>query len=255
MKYVDIFNLTNKNAIITGGANGIGREMCKALAHAGANIIILDINNIAANETIEQLPAPGNHLFIETDITNEEQIITAIAKIEQLYHTIDILMNNAGICQRVSTEDMTKDEWEKTFDVNVTSMFLMSKHVLKVMKKQGGGSIINTASMAGIVSLTYAQSAYNASKGAVISLTKSLAQEWAHHNIRVNAIAPGFIQSSMTQPMFENGGPLSYVLDLVPMRRLGKAEELNGIVILLASGASSFITGAVIPVDGGYTMV
>lgn len=255
MNNINLFNLTDKKAIVTGGANGIGRQMCFALANQGSTIAILDIDEGEAKNTIDHLPNPEKHLYINTDITNPEQVNTAVNEIYKKFNSIDILLNNAGICQRVDTSNMSKEDWNKTFEINVTGMFLVSKFVFEVMKKQKRGSIINVASMAGIISLTYAQSAYNASKAAVIQLTKSLAQEWITHGIRVNAIAPGFIKSDMTKPMFEGDGPLSHVLDQVPMKRLGAAEELSGPIILLSSDASSFMTGTTISVDGGYTMI
>lgn len=255
MSYLDLFNLTGKTALVTGGAKGLGKEISRALSDAGANVVIADIDKDGATLAVNDLSPQGSHLGLQVDITNELEVIDMTNAIIEKYQTVDILVNNAGICQRIETENMSLEDWKKTFDVNVNAMFLVSKYVAKYMKKSGGGCIINVASMTGIVSLTYSQSAYNASKGAVITLTKSLAQEWAENNIRVNAIAPGFIQTDMTKPMFENEGPLSHVLDLVPMKRVGFPRELGGTVILLASEASSFTTGSIISIDGGYTAI
>lgn len=255
MSYLNLFNLTGKTALVTGGAKGLGKEISRALSDAGANVVIADLDKSGATLAVGELSPQGNHLGIQVDITNESEVINMINIVTEEYKYIDILVNNAGICQRIETTEMSLEDWKKTFDVNVNAMFLVSKYTAKCMMKNGGGSIINLASMAGIVSLTYSQSAYNASKGAVISLTKSLAQEWAHENIRVNAIAPGFIQTDMTKPMFENEGPLAHVLNLVPMKRVGLPQELGGTVILLASEASSFTTGSIITIDGGYTAI
>nr|WP_263324682.1 SDR family NAD(P)-dependent oxidoreductase [Neobacillus sp. Marseille-Q6967] len=255
MDFLESFKLVGKNALVTGGAKGLGKSLSKALSDAGANVIIVDVDEEEAKQTIKELSANGEHLALKADITNEKEVSDAIKIIIEKYKHISILVNNAGICQRIETENMSLEDWKRTFDINVNAMFLVSKYVYPNMRDNGGGSIINIASMAGLVSLTYSQSAYNASKGAVVMLTKSLAQEWVGDNIRVNAIAPGFMETDMTKPMFENDGPLSFVLDLVPMKRVGLPHELGGTVILLASEASSFITGTVISIDGGYTII
>lgn len=255
MNILDQFRLKGKTTVVTGGAKGLGASFSKILSEAGANVVIIDVEEQLAHDTVNSLSHDGDHLALKADLTNEFEVETAFEKIRDKYGSLNVLINNAGICQRINTLDMSLEDWKKTFDVNVNSMFIVSKSAAEIMKSNGGGSIVNIASMAGIVSLTYSQSAYNASKGAVIMLTKSLAQEWVDYSIRVNAIAPGFMETDMTKPMFEGEGPLSHVLDQVPMKRLGNPQELGGTVLLLASNASSFVTGAVIPVDGGYTMI
>ncbi|MFZ7945930.1 SDR family NAD(P)-dependent oxidoreductase [Neobacillus sp. 19] len=255
LNILDRFKLDGKTALVTGGAKGLGKSISKALSDAGANVVIIDIDEVEAKKAIEELSRSGDHFALKADITNEYEVKDAIATIIEKYKQINILVNNAGICQRIESENMSLEDWKKTFDINVNAMFLVSKYVYPTMRDNGGGSIINMASKAGIISLTYPQSAYNASKGAVIMLTKSLAQEWVGDNIRVNAIAPGFMQTDMTKPMFENDGPLSFVVDLVPMKRVGFPHELGGAIVLLASEASSFTTGSIISIDGGYTMV
>lgn len=255
LKILDSFKLEGKTALVTGGAKGLGKSISKALSDAGANVVIIDIDEVEAKKAKEELSTSGDHLALKADTTNEQEVKDAIATIIEKYKHINVLVNNAGICQRIETKNMSLEDWKKTFDININAMFLVSKYVYPNMRDNGGGSMINIASMAGIVSLTYSQSAYNASKGAVIMLTKSLAQEWVGDSIRVNAIAPGFMQTDMTKPMFENDGPLSFVLDIVPMKRVGLPHELGGTIVLLASEASTFITGSVISIDGGYTMV
>src|SRR5699024_11578248 len=151
-------------------------------------------------------------------------------------------------------EDMSLDDWKKTMDVNVNGLFLVSKYVGKKMMENKTGSIINMASMSSFIANTEAQCAYNASKAAVAMMTKCMASEWVDHNIRVNAIAPGYMETEMTRPIFEPGGEWAHVLELVPMKRFGKPYELGGLAIYLVLDASTFATGSVFQVDGGYTI-
>ncbi|MFC7394034.1 SDR family NAD(P)-dependent oxidoreductase [Scopulibacillus cellulosilyticus] len=256
MDYKKIFDLTGKTAIVTGGAVGLGREMAEAIAQFGSNIVVVDIQGEAAEKAAQELKETYNvkTLGIEVDVTREDHVQQMIQQAVSKFNTIDILLNNAGICQKIDALDQDYNDWKKTIDVNINGVFLVAKYVGEVMKENGGGSIINTASMSGIIANRESQTAYNSSKAAVAMMTKSLASEWVNDNIRVNAIAPGYMKTEMARPLFEEDGELKWVLDLVPMKRLGEPYELGGTIVLLASDASSFTTGSVFVIDGGYTI-
>lgn len=257
MGILDKFKLNNQVAIVTGGAIGLGKAIAMAVAEAGANIVIADINLEAANKTAKEIEAKigVQTLAVKVDVTNDEEVDSMVTTIMDKFDRIDILFNNAGIGQHIKIEDMQYSTWKKIMDVNINSMFLVSNAVGKVMRKQKRGSIINTSSMSGmIVNSPQPQAAYNTSKGAVIMFTKSLAVEWAEHGIRVNTIAPGYMKTELTRPYFEeNGSMVKKWVELTPMKRPGTPEELGGIAVYLASEASSFATGSVFTIDGGYT--
>lgn len=254
--YKKLFDLSKKAAIVTGGSTGLGKEMANALSQVGANIVIADINLELAEKTAKEIGELNNvkTLAIKTDVTNEDQVKNMVDLTVEKFGKVDILINNAGICQKINAEEQSLADWKKTMDVNVNGVFLCSKYVGLDMMKQNGGSIINIASMSSFIANTEAQCAYNASKAAVINITRCLASEWVKFNIRVNAIGPGYMKTAMTKPIFAEGGELAHVLDLVPMKRLGEPYELGGAVILLASDASSFTTGSTFVIDGGYTI-
>ena len=255
MDYQKLFSLEGKTALITGGARGLGKAMGEALAQAGANIVIADVEAESAEKAAEELASFGTKtLGLEVDVTNEEQVQKAIERIVSDFSELNVVINNAGICQKISVEEQSLEDWKKTMDVNVNGVFLVSKYAGKQMKAQGGGSIINMASMSSFIANTEAQCAYNASKAAVAMMTKCMASEWVNDKIRVNAIAPGYMKTDMTKPIFAPGGELAHVLDMVPMNRLGEPHELGGLAIYLASEASSFVTGSSFIVDGGYTI-
>jgi NAD(P)-dependent dehydrogenase (short-subunit alcohol dehydrogenase family) len=255
MDYQKLFSLEGKTALITGGARGLGKAMAEALAQVGANIVIADMEAASAEKAADELATFGTKtLGLEVDVTNEAQVHKAIDRVVSDFKELNIVINNAGICQKIKVENQSLEDWKKTMDVNVNGVFLISKYAGKQMKAQGGGSIINIASMSSFIANTEAQCAYNASKAAVAMMTKCMASEWVNDNIRVNAIAPGYMKTDMTKPIFAPGGELAHVLDMVPMNRLGEPHELGGLAIYLASEASSFVTGSSFIVDGGYTI-
>lgn len=256
MDYLNIFSLKGKTAIVTGGARGLGKEMACAFASFGANIVLIDQEIELARKTALEIE---NEYSIrcaafQADVTNEAEIEQVMVSAIKEFNTIDILLNNAGILKRGPIEEMTIDDWKAVMDVNLNGVFICSKQAAKHMIGQGGGSIINIASMSGfIVNTPQLQAAYNTSKAAVVMATKSFASEWAQYHIRVNGIAPGYMKTSMTGAEFEPGGEYYHLLDLIPMKRLGKPEELGGLAVFLASGASSYMTGETVMIDGGYT--
>ncbi|SUM34700.1 oxidoreductase [Staphylococcus gallinarum] len=191
----------------------------------------------------------------KVDVTNVEDVDKMVQDVVNHFGHIDILFNNAGINEHVKFEDMPYERWVKNMDVNINSMVLVLQAVGKVMIKQQKGSIINTSSMSGIIVNTpQPQAAYNTSKGAVIMFTKSLASEWAQHGIRVNTIAPGYMKTELTKDYFAQGGDMIDTwMKFTPLGRPGVPEELQGAAVYLASDASSFVTGSVLTIDGGYT--
>lgn len=256
MDFKKLFDLTGKVSIVTGAATGLGQSFADALASFGSNVVIADLNEEQAKQTAEKIASEHKvrALALKVDVTNEEQVKKMVDDTVTEFGAVNVLINNAGICQKIKAEEQTLAEWQRTMDVNVNGVYLCSKYVGLHMMKNGGGSIINIASMSGYIANTEAQCAYNASKAAVIMITKCLASEWVKYNIRVNAIAPGYMKTAMTKPIFEEGGELAHVLEYVPMKRLGNPEELGGVAVLLASDASSFTTGSTYLVDGGYTI-
>jgi NAD(P)-dependent dehydrogenase (short-subunit alcohol dehydrogenase family) len=251
------FRLDNYCSIITGAAMGLGKAMAEALAEAGSNIVIADINLKAAEDTAIQLQKKNvKVLVVRTDVTAPKDCDDLTQKVVKEFGKIDVLVNNAGICIHKKAEEMDLADWNKVLNIILIGVFIMSQSVGKIMIKQKKGNIINIASMSGIIVNTpQCQCSYNASKAGVIQLTKSLASEWAPHNIRVNAIAPGYMKTELTRPYFEGGGEMvKKWLEFSPMGRPGNPEELGGIALYLASEASSFATGGVFVVDGGYTV-
>ncbi|MCG7338152.1 glucose 1-dehydrogenase [Staphylococcus sp. ACRSN] len=257
MSVWDQFNLKNRIAIITGGATGLGKAMGQGLAEAGANLVIADINYNLAKQTANEFEMnTGNKaIACKVDVTNIDDVETMVQDVLNEFGHIDILFNNAGINEHIKFEDMPYDRWLKNMDVNINSMVLVSQAVGKVMIQQQKGTIINTSSMSGIIVNTpQPQAAYNTSKGAVIMFTKSLASEWAKHGIRVNTIAPGYMKTELTKDYFAQGGDMIDTwMKFTPLGRPGVPEELQGAALYLASDASSFVTGSVITIDGGYT--
>lgn len=250
------FSLTNRVAIITGGGQGLGREMALALSEVGANIVIAARRIDSALLTKKEIESNNvKCLVVKTDIRNEFDVISMVNQVMGTFGKIDILVNNAGIWRGDDAEKVTSEDWREVIDVNLTGAFIVSREVGKVMLENEKGNIINIASMSGlIVNTPQNQCAYNASKGGLIMLTKSLATEWAKKGIRVNTICPGYIRTEMSEDRYQRKDPaIERWFSMTPMGRSGLASELKGIVVFLASDASSFMTGSTILIDGGYT--
>lgn len=252
MSYLDeLFSLKGKVAIVTGGGRGIGQVVALGMAKAGAEIVILSRSN--ADETIDLINSnTGKCYHIKCDVTNERDVDTALNKILDKSGSIDILFNNAGICIHKSTLDVSIEEFREVIDTNLTGQFITARAVGRIMLERNiKGSIINMASMSGtIVNIPQWQCSYNASKAAVIHMTKSLAMEWVEHGIRVNSISPGYMATPMSvdtpKELKDSWMPL------IPMHRMGKPEELIPAILYLASSTSGYTTGSDIIVDGGY---
>lgn len=246
------FSLHNKIALVTGGTHGLGMAMAKALAHAGATLVINGHTEDKMTKALEAYQKEGieakGYLF---DVTNEEEAASKINQIESELGTIDILVNNAGIIKRVPALEMSATEFREVLDVDVTGPFIMSKIVAKSMIQKGGGKIINICSMMSELGRNTV-SAYAAAKGGLKMLTRNLATEWAKHNIQVNGIGPGYFATEQTAPIRVDGHPFNdFIINRTPSGRWGKPEDLGGTAVFLASEASNFINGQIIYVDGG----
>jgi NAD(P)-dependent dehydrogenase (short-subunit alcohol dehydrogenase family) len=250
MNYSSSTRLDHKVAIVTGGAGGIGFETATALKQCGAKIILVDLNRQKGEAAARELGAT----FLHGDLTQSARVREIAAEVKQTFGRIDIAFNNAGIVHNIPSEQESDEGWLSVINVNLNSVFYCCREFGKVMLEQGKGSIINTASMSGIISNTpQPQSAYNASKAAVIHLTKSLAGEWAKRGVRVNSISPGYVATEMTKRGMENAEWSRDWMRFTPMARLGEPAEIASAVLFLASDASSYFTGSNLVVDGGYT--
>lgn len=251
------FSLKDQTAVVTGGGQGLGKVFCHAFADAGADVVVAEINDETGSETVKEIERKGRKaLFVRTDITDSENVSRMVEQTIAEFGKIDILMNNAGIVDWGEAENVEKDDWLKVMDVNVNGLFYCAQAVGRRMIEKGQGRIINIASMsAHIVNRPQCQASYNASKAAVIHLTKSLAAEWAQYNIRVNSISPGYMGTDMAKPFFVDPKYGGEWINAIPMKRPGEPEELAGVAVFLASNASSYVTGADIVVDGGYTIL
>lgn len=240
--------LTGKVAIITGGASGIGAATAKLFVEEGAKVVIVDMNEEKGKAFEEELKNQGGEaLFVQADVTNEEDVQNVFAKAKASFGKVDILFNNAGIGAVKPTDELPFSEWRKTIAVDLDGVFLFARAAIKEYLQSGGGVIVNTASMYGLVGAA-GSAAYNAAKAGVVNFTRSIALEYANRNIRINAICPGFIDTPILGDTDRNG-----LIEATPMKRLGKPEEIAKAVLFLASDDSSFMTGSALVVDGGYT--
>ncbi|MFS0616179.1 SDR family oxidoreductase [Priestia megaterium] len=253
MHIKDLFDLTGKTAIITGGGRGLGEQMAEGLAEAGANIVLCSRKKEACQQVADRLATMGvKTLALACDISQPEDIKNVVHQTIETFGRIDILINNSGATWGAPVEEMPLEAWQKVMNINVTGTFLMSQEAGKQMIKQKAGKIINIASIAGLggTDPQYMDTiGYNTSKGAVITFTKDLAVKWGQHNIQVNAIAPGFFLTKMSGAIMEQGK--DYFLSQTPLKRFGSEADLKGASVFLASAASNYITGDILTVDGG----
>lgn len=257
MNVMDKFSMKGKVSVITGAAQGLGQAMAEALAAAGSDIVIAEINTDLAQTTAREIAKTFGVKAeaMKCDVTSPQDNQELVDYTVNTFGKIDVMINNAGIVKHIPAEDVKPEEWFAVINVNLNGVFFGAQAAGRVMIRQGYGNIINTASMSGlIVNTPQPQTSYNASKAGVIHLTKSLACEWARHNIRVNAICPGYMQTEMTKKIFADGGEwVDTWMAMSPMKRPGTPDELQGAVLYLASDASTFTTGAAISIDGAYT--
>lgn len=256
---MNMFDLTGKKAMVTGASRGLGRGMATGLAKAGAEVVIIDLAEDAeeaardiARTVSEATGKPAAIHAVRGNLLDRADRARVFAEgLQKLGGRIDILMNNAGIHDRRSCLDLPLEAWDQVLEINISAVFDLCKRAGELMTAQGSGKIINTASMLSFIG-GFNATAYAVSKGGVAQLTKSLSNEWAGRGIQVNAIAPGYMATTMNQDLLKDDVRLPQISARIPAGRWGTPEDVEGITVFLASEASNYITGAVIPVDGGY---
>jgi gluconate 5-dehydrogenase len=247
-----LFDLTGKNALVTGGTHGIGMALATGLAEAGATIIVNDMFPDKLETAKEEYAKIGIdiHTYV-LNVTDEDAVESTIPVIEKEVGPIDILVNNAGIIKRIPILEMKADEFRQVLDVNLTGQFIMAKAVARGMVARKRGKIINMCSMMSELGRSTV-SAYAASKGGLKMLTRNMATEWARHNVQINGIGPGYIATSQTEPLRVDGHPFNdFIIQRTPAGRWGNPEDLAGTAVFLASDASDFVNGHIVYVDGG----
>ena len=248
-------DLKEKVAIVTGARRGMGRTHALALAQMGTKIVVSDISLEDCQKVVEEIEKEGGEaIAVKCDVSKKEEVDNMVKAAVEKWGKIDILVNNAGIAQFVPFLEMTEEDWDRTININLKGYFLCAQAVAKEMAKQKSGVIVNIASIAmgqqGIGFQTLAH--YSASKGGIVAMTETLALELAPLNIRVNAIAPGMIDTPMVESTKQNPEALEATLARIPLHRAGKPEEVSNLVLFLASDASSYMTGSTIVIDGGW---
>ena len=249
----ELFSLKGKTALITGATHGIGMAMAMGLGKAGAKIVI---NGRSSQEKIDRAVETYQAAGVEAygyrfDVTDEDQVVAAVDKIEQEVGPVDILVNNAGIIKRIPLLDMPVADFEEVIKTDLTGVFTMTRPVARKMVERGSGKIINICSMMSELGRN-SVGAYAAAKGGLKMLTRNMATEWAKHNVQVNGIGPGYFATSQTEPIRVDGHPMNdFIVSRTPAGKWGDPDDLQGAAIFLASNASNFVTGQVVYVDGG----
>lgn len=249
------FDIRGQTAIVTGASSGLGVTFAEALAELGANLVIAArryeklaevAENLAAKHKVKVLP-------VQTDVSQEPQVLSMVDAAVKRFGSLEILVNNAGVATMSPSVGMSTEEWRKVIDINLTGVFLCSRVAAREMMKRKYGKIINVASIYGAVGDIFPAAPYYASKAAVINLTRAFAIEWAPFRINVNAIAPGFFPSEMTESLFKDKKALEHILSRTPLGRTGEPIDLKAALVYLACRASNYVTGQTIFVDGGWT--
>ncbi|MCU0269546.1 MAG: SDR family oxidoreductase [Acidimicrobiales bacterium] len=246
-----LFRLDGRVAVVTGASSGLGDRFARVLHAAGARVVVAARRADRLQALCEELPGT---LAVPCDVAVDADLERLVAATIEAHGRIDVLVNNAGIGEPMPAEDEPLDYWRHVVDVNLTGLFALSQLVGRQMLAQGGGSIVNIASILGLVaSAPIKQASYAATKGAVVNLTRELAVQWARRGVRVNALAPGWFPSEMTTVMFSDEASITYLRRNCPMGRGGSFDELDGALLFLAGDASGYITGQTLVVDGGWT--
>ncbi len=244
------FSLSDRVAVVTGGGQSLGLAIGRSLRAAGARIAVAEIQEETGRNAAEELEGS----FFQTDVTDPDSVRALVQGVVEEHGKIDILVNNAGVVHNIPSEEVPDEEWRKVMSVNLDGVFYCCREAGKAMLEQGSGAIVNIASMSGMISNhPQPQSAYNASKAAVINLTRSLAGEWARRGVRVNSVSPGYIRTPLTELGMSTKEWADVWLSETPMGRLAEPDEIAPAVLYLASDASSYATGTNLVVDGGYT--
>lgn len=255
MWYNDLMDLKNKVAIITGARRGMGKSHALILAKAGAKVVVADISLEDCEKVVKEIEkAKGEAMAVKCDVTKKEEIEKMVENTVKKWGRVDILVNNAGIAEFCPFLEMTEEVWDRTLDINLKGYFLCAQAAAKVMVKQKSGVIVNIASVAmGQQGIGFPNIAhYCASKGGIVGMTEALAIELAPFNIRINAVSPGMIDTPMIASIKQDKKTMEAMLTRVPLRRVGKPEEVSNLVLFLASDASSYMTGSTVVIDGGW---
>ena len=255
MKVNEMLNLKGKVAVVTGASSGLGITFAETLAEAGADVEVAARRIDKLKEVAKSLEALKVRARpFQCDVSKQEEVQALVDDVVNNFGRLDIIVNNAGVAAMTPATDITVEDWNRVVSVNLTGVFLCARTAARQMIKQGGGKIINISSIYGAVSDVFPASPYYATKGAVINLTRDLAVEWAPFKINVNAIAPGFFPSEMTEMIFKEPRYLEYIIKQTPLGRTGHPDDLKGALLYLASSASDYVTGQTLFVDGGWTI-